>query len=34
VHSQPLGKRDPDAQWTLHATASITCNGRVSVQRG
>jgi acyl transferase domain-containing protein len=34
VHSQSLGKRDPDAEWTLHATASITCNGRVPVQRG
>src|SRR5262249_12685758 len=33
VHSQPLGERAPDAGWTLHATASITCDGRAPVQR-
>ena len=33
VHSQPLGEHDRNAEWTLHATASITCDGRVPVQR-
>ena len=33
VHSQPLGERDVDAGWTLHATASVMCNGDVPVQR-